>query len=137
MKHEKSCGIIPIKYENDQIFVLLIKQNNGVIGFPKGHVEKGESEEETAIRECFEETNIKTKIVPNFRDSIEYFMKELNAWKTVVFFIGEINDSSFKRQESEISDIFLVKIEESFKMITFEDTRKLLKKAHNFIKNNQ
>ena len=37
--------------------VLLIKQTKGHWGFPKGHVEKNETEIETAIREVKEETN--------------------------------------------------------------------------------
>lgn len=36
MKHEKSCGCIIIEDKK----VLLIKQTNGIWGFPKGHVEK-------------------------------------------------------------------------------------------------
>ena len=56
MKQEKSCGIIPYLLIDNEIHYLLVKQNNGFICFPKGHVEIGESEEETALRECFEET---------------------------------------------------------------------------------
>lgn len=63
MKTEKSCGVIPFIHKDDQLFVLLIKQTNGVNCFPKGHVEANESEEETAIRECIEETNLKPIVV--------------------------------------------------------------------------
>ena len=47
MKHEKSCGCIIIEDKK----VLLIKQTNGIWGFPKGHVEKNETELQTAERE--------------------------------------------------------------------------------------
>ena len=40
-KKEKSCGCIII--ENDK--VLLIQQVKGHWGFPKGHMEKGETEQ--------------------------------------------------------------------------------------------
>ena len=45
-EREKSCGCIITKDNK----VLLIKQTKGHWGFPKGHVEKNETEIETAIR---------------------------------------------------------------------------------------
>jgi len=51
---EKSCGCIIINNGK----VLLVKQTKGHWGFPKGHVEANETEEETAIREVKEELGI-------------------------------------------------------------------------------
>ena len=62
MKKEKSCGIIV--FDNDK--VLVVKHLDGHYGFPKGHVENNETEEETAIREVKEETNCDAKIIPGF-----------------------------------------------------------------------
>ena len=72
MKYEKSCGAIIIKDNR----VLLIKQNIGFYGFPKGHVEDGETEEETAIREVKEETNLDITINKKYRYEIEYMVNE-------------------------------------------------------------
>ena len=58
LKKEKACGCIII--ENGQ--VLLIQQTEGHWGFPKGHVEEGETELETAIREVKEETNLDVEV---------------------------------------------------------------------------
>ena len=58
MKHEKSCGAVIIKNNK----VLVLQQVAGHWGFPKGHVEKGETEVETAIREIKEETNLDVEI---------------------------------------------------------------------------
>ena len=127
MKYEKSCGIIPIYIENNEIKVVLIKQNNGVIGFPKGHAENNETEKETALRECFEETNLEVSIIDGFKEEISYYMSEYDSNKTVVFFIGLIKCFKTKIQESEVSEIFLT---------TFEDTKLLLKKVEVFLKIN-
>ena len=54
MINEKSAGCIII--DNDK--VLLVQQSSGNWGFPKGHLEKGESETEAAIRETKEEIGI-------------------------------------------------------------------------------
>lgn len=136
MKYEKSCGIIPLYIENNEIKVVLIKQNNGVIGFPKGHVENNETEKETALRECFEETNLEVSIIDGFKEEISYYMSEYDSYKTVVFFIGLIKCFKTKVQESEVSEIFLTTLEDAYNQISFEDTKLLLKKAQKFLEKN-
>lgn len=136
MKYEKSCGIIPIYIENNEIKAVLIKQNNGVIGFPKGHVENDETEEETALRECFEETNLEVSIVDGFKEEISYYMSEYDSYKKVVFFIGLVKCFKTKIQESEVSDIFLTTFNDAYKLISFEDTKLLIKKLKYFLETN-
>lgn len=134
MKFEKSCGVIPFCFANDKIKVVLVKQNNGVIGFPKGHVEENESEEETALRECKEEISAVPSLIDGFKEEISYYMPEYDANKAVVFFVGIINDTSFTRQESEISDVFVMDIQSALDVISYDDTKELLKKAFEFLK---
>ena len=80
MKKEKSCGCIIF---NEKGEILLLHQNAGHWGLPKGHVEEGETEEQTAIREVKEETNIDVIINANYRYSMVYSPKE-NVEKEVV-----------------------------------------------------
>ena len=133
MKQEKSCGIIPFYLTNNKLHVLLVKQNNGVIGFPKGHVENNETEIETALRECKEETSLDVFQLNNFRTSISYYIPELDVMKEVVFFIGNIVKYEVKKQESEINDIFLVPINEAYDLISYEDTKEVLRQAIEYI----
>ena len=135
MKHEKSCGIIPFIKGGDKLSVLVIKQNNGVVGFPKGHVEPNETEEETALRECLEETNVKASVVKGYREEITYYMKEYDAMKTVVFFVGLIDSSDMKRQESEISEILVIDVDKAFEILSFKESKDLLTKAVDFLGN--
>ncbi len=124
MKKEKSCGILVF----DEDKVLVVFHNLGHYGFPKGHVEKGETEEETAIREVKEKTNCDAKIIPGFREVITYSPKP-NVMKDVVFFIGEPLTKDLKPQEEETSDVFFLNAKDALKMITHEDERKILEKA--------
>ena len=124
MKKEKSCGILV--FDDDK--VLVVFHNLGHYGFPKGHVEKGETEEETAVREVKEETNCDAKIIPGFREVINYSPKP-NVMKDVVFFIGEPLTKDLKPQEEETSDVFFIKASDALKMITHKDERDLLEKA--------
>ena len=52
--YEKTCGAVMYTGDGDERRYFLIKNNSGHIGFPKGHIEYGESERETALREVFE-----------------------------------------------------------------------------------
>ena len=52
MQHEKSCGALVVRREGDQYFILMIRHKaGGNRSFPKGHVEAGETEYATALRE--------------------------------------------------------------------------------------
>ena len=133
MKKEKSCGVIPYIIENNEIQYLLVKQNNGFTCFPKGHVEINETEEETALRETYEETGLKVEIVEGFKETISYYMPEYDASKDVVLFIGKINDLNYKAQEKEISNIIVAPYEEALKLLEFENWQKVLIKAHKYL----
>ena len=121
MKKEKSCGCIIL----DNNMVLLVKHNAGHWDFPKGHVENNETEEQTAIREVKEETNIYVEIIPGYRYVIQYSPKE-NVIKDVVFFIAKKISNNIKAQESEISIVEWVDIDTAFTQITHTDSKKLL-----------
>lgn len=118
MKHEKSCGCIVIRDEK----VLLVKQNDGHWSFPKGHVEHDETEEQTAIREVKEETNVDVEVFENKRYEIEYKVDE-DIDKTVVFFVAKLLGGELQRQESEIDEIAWMSFEDANDCITYENTK--------------
>lgn len=121
MNREKSCGCIII----DQNKILLVKHNAGHWDFPKGHVENNETEEQTALREVKEETNIDAKIIPGYRYTIEYSPKE-NVLKEVVFFIANKLSNEIKPQESEISEIEWFEIDKAIEQITYTESKNIL-----------
>jgi 8-oxo-dGTP pyrophosphatase MutT (NUDIX family) len=73
---EKSVGAVVFRRDDKKILYLLLAYNPKYWGFPKGHVEKKETEEETLRREIKEETGIKgLKIIPEFRREMRYFYR--------------------------------------------------------------
>lgn len=133
MKKEKSCGNIVFKKENGVLKVLLIHHNLGHYGMPKGHVELGETEEETALREVFEETGISSYIIDGFREMITYSPKE-NVIKDVIYFVGETNDFETTPQISEVSEAFFTETSKAVDLVTHEEEKKVLEKAIEFYK---
>lgn len=133
MKQQKSCGVVPYTIKDNEIFVMLVKQTNDVICFPKGHVEENETEEETAKRECMEETNTEVELVEGFREEEGYYMEEYDAYKTVVYFLGKIVSDNFVKQDSEISDIIFCKASEALNYLQYESQKNILQKAIKYI----
>jgi bis(5'-nucleosidyl)-tetraphosphatase len=136
MKFEKSCGAVVYNTLGSSLEFLIIKHKNGEHwGFPKGHVEQGESEEETAIREVYEETGIKIEITTGFTHRMKYSPK-VGTVKEVVYFIGASKDKDVKCQESEIEDFKWLKLRDAVDSVTHENSRKLLREVYFFILNN-
>ena len=124
LKKEKSCGCIII--EKDK--VLLIQQTKGHWGFPKGHMEVGETEKETAIREVKEETNLDVKIIENKRYTMEY-ITDKGTLKQVVLFIAKKVKGNEKYQESEIKSMKWMTFKDAIETITYDNTRELFNKV--------
>lgn len=130
MNYEKSCGCIIIN-ENNKI--LLIHQLKGHWGLPKGHVEDNETEEQTAIREVKEETNLDVKINTNYRYTMEYSPKE-NVEKQVVFFVAKNITDNIIVQEEEVQGAKWLNIEDAIELITFDNSKELLRKVKKDLK---
>lgn len=59
----KSGGIVIRQRKREQLVLLVYRSAQADWSFPKGHVEPGETTEETAVREIKEECGIETYII--------------------------------------------------------------------------
>ncbi len=132
MTFEKSCGAIIIRNNNNVIETLLIQMWGGHWSYPKGHVEENETEVETALREIKEETNLEVTLDTRFREITTYSPKP-NVLKDVIFFIGYAKNDSVIIQESELQAYRWMKIEDAFDLVTYEEDKKILRKALKFL----
>lgn len=130
MKQEKSCGAI-VMNENKEI--LLVHHNSGHWDFPKGHMEKGETEEQTAIREVKEETNIDILIEKNYRYTTSYSPKD-GVMKEVVYFLAKNIDNNQKPQIEEVSEVKWFEFNEAIEQITFNNSKIILNKLKEDLK---
>lgn len=122
---EKSCGCII--FDGDK--VLVVKQRSCIYGFPKGHVEEGETEIMTAIRETKEEVGLDVYVDPNLRFTINYLVKE-DKLKEVVYFVSFLkNNNDVIIQEEEIDSYMWVDIDEVYDILTFDNLKNLWNEA--------
>jgi len=133
MKQTKACGIIIFKGFPRE-YLLIQKINSGNWGFPKGHVEGEESEHETALREVFEETGLRVKIIDRFRESVAYDESK-KAHKTLVLFLGEPLGTNVAIQKDEILDFAWLKYEDALERLRYNNSKEMLRRAEKFISN--
>lgn len=140
MPIEKSAGAVVFRVGDDKTYYLLLhypgmRHSKSYWDLPKGHLEKGETEEETAKREVKEETGlIDIKIVPGFKEVIKYFFKweEKNVLKFVTFFLIKTKEKEVKISKEHI-DFAWLQFKEALDRLAFKNAKETLKKAENFL----
>jgi len=134
MKKIVSAGGI-VSFHNT---ILMLKKFNGDWVLPKGKAEEGETLEQTALREVFEETGVRAEI-KDYLGKIEYEYK--NSWndnlfakKVVHWFLMEAKSMACTplRNEGFIEARF-VHVDRVFDLIRYEDEKKIVAKAMNHI----
>ena len=133
MNYEKSCGaIVYIRFHGNTEILLIRHIKSGYWSFPKGHVENGETEVETATREIKEETNIDVLIDSGFRETVS-FSPRRDTSKTVVYFVAKALNNDTKPQLEEISEIRWVEIGQAASHLTYDNDKLIVNKSKAFI----
>ena len=115
MKTERSYGAVVYKLADNKILYLIEHMVLGHISLPKGHIEKGETEEECAIREIKEETGLDVILDTSFRETL-------------------INSDKIFPQKEEVNHIEFLPYEEADKILTYQTDRDVLYKADKYLK---
>lgn len=132
MKHEKSCGVIAYSMQDSEPKILIICHRYGNHwAFPKGHVEKDETEEQTAVREVLEETGVSVCIEQGYRETASYSPAK-GVSKIVVFFVGHIIGGALHAQPEEVRSVELLPYDKAYARLTYDTDKLLLTKAKPF-----
>ena len=134
MTHEKSCGAVVFTKTGKDIKYLLVQSLDGIYGFPKGHMESGETEVETTLREVYEETNVNIELIDGFRKKVEYKNPKKNdTIKQVTYLLGEFRNQNVIWKSKELSEAYLVTYAEAMNLLQFENLKYILEEADNYI----
>ena len=135
MQQEKSCGGVVFTRRDDEILYVIIRHRGGHCGFPKGHMETGETEQQTALREIREEVGLNVSLVSGFRAEEQYTLPgRPGAMKQVVYFLAEFADQSPTPQPEEITRVYLLPLKEALRMLPFPEARRILTEADQFLR---
>lgn len=132
--YERSCGAVVFSNNRGEVRFLVIKNKKSLHwGFPKGHVELGESDKETAIREVFEETGIKIEIIKGFSSCMEYKIQG-KIEKTVMMFLASTDDTRTVIQPEEIDDYNWLRFDNAMQTLKFENDKIILRRADKYLR---
>lgn len=140
MPLEKSAGAL-LFHKNKNIEYLLLHYPPGsktakeYWDLPKGHIEKGEKEIDTARREVAEETGIQDiEIIDGVKEHIKYFFKFRGEtiFKIVTFYLAKTKTKDVKISEEHIGYKWLP-YEKALERLTFENAKGILRKAHQYL----
>ena len=129
-----SAGGIVVRYEAGRPSLVLGSRRRDRDGrtwtLPKGTPKRGESTEETALREVGEETGLQVRITGSL-DSIEYWFVQSGTriHKTVHYFLMEPIGGDLSRHDHEFEEVRWVGFDEAASMLTFETERALVARA--------
>jgi len=147
ISHEKSVGAVLFRVVENKPLYLLLHYRSGHWDFPKGHMEKGETEHDTLKREVQEETGITNiAIISGFRELSHYFYKakgeestkrkeegvSVAVSKDVAYFVTKTNEERVAISHEHKGYAWFT-FEETVKRLTYKNGKDLIRKAHEFL----
>ena len=144
---EKSIGAVVFCIKDERPYFLLLQYLGGHWGFIKGHIEKGETDEDTLRREAEEETGLnKLEIFPKFSASEMYYYqakkeearkrRENNRgtriFKKVVYYLARTNQTEINLSHEHRNFAWL-EYDQAIAQVTNVNSKKVLEKAQRFL----
>jgi 8-oxo-dGTP pyrophosphatase MutT (NUDIX family) len=129
-----SAGGIVVRHEGGRPHLVVGSRRRDRDGYtwtlPKGTPNRGETIEETAIREVAEETGLEVRITGPL-DAIEYWFVQSGTriHKTVHYFLMEPTGGDLARHDHEFDQVRWIAFEEAAGILTFETERALVARA--------
>lgn len=131
---ETSAGGLVIDFDRDPISTVIIgrydRRGRMVWSLPKGHIEPGETREETAAREIWEETGITGRVIGELGTIDFTFVADgRRIHKTVHHFILERTGGEVNTDDVEVADVAWVALSDVADRLTYADERRLMEKV--------
>ena len=135
---EISAGGVVIVQRDGHCFVVTIERGNVKdFSLPKGHQNPGESLQDTAIREVYEETGYKAQPI-TYLDSFTYFVQsdkqKTITIRTVHWFFMKATNKSDRKADCEVKRVCLTPVENNFSFLTYDNDRMFIEKVKELLK---
>ncbi len=131
-RQEISAGGVVFRMEDGRPLFLLIRDSYDNWGFPKGHVERDEAPERTAVREVEEETGLHGLLLRDAIETIDWyfrFRKRL-IHKVCHFYLMESEHADTSPQlEEGITECSWLPLDEALERISYANARGVLERA--------
>ncbi len=142
MNKEFSAGAVIFRKEGTDILFLIIYSNrNNIWGFPKGHIEQGETAKKASLREIKEEVGLENlHFIDGFREEVIYEtiskrqpFKGQKIEKYVTYFLCETKNQDIMVDGKEITDYRFLPLNKARQMVKFRNLNIILRRAYDFL----
>ncbi|XP_008693355.1 bis(5'-nucleosyl)-tetraphosphatase [asymmetrical] [Ursus americanus] len=139
----RACGLIIFRrrliptVDKPAIEFLLLQASYGIHHWtpPKGHVDPGENDLETALRETQEEAGItagQLTIIEGFRRELNYVAR--GTPKTVIYWLAEVKDYNVEIRLSQEHQAYRwLGLDEACQLAQFKEMKAVLQEGHQFL----
>lgn len=139
--HETSAGGLVINGldgpREEQVAALIgriDRRGRMLWSLPKGHIEVGETAEQTAIREVAEETGVQGSVLAALGSIDYWFVSEgRRVHKTVHHYLMRFSNGELSDEDVEVAEVAWVPIEELRSRLAYADERRLAQVADDLI----
>ncbi|MET9259214.1 NUDIX hydrolase [Amycolatopsis sp. NPDC004079] len=129
---ETSAGGLVVDPERERAVLIGRLDRHGRLlwSLPKGHIEDGETVEQTAVREVKEETGISARVLHPL-GAIDYWFvaQQRRVHKTVHHFLLEATGGELSDEDVEVTEVAWVPLAELETTLAYADERKLVRGA--------
>ena len=126
---EPTSGGIVFRRKGTNVEILLIQDAKERWTIPKGHIEEGETAQQTARREIGEEAGLKNVEVLGWLGKIHFHYRRVDKlvlMTTQIYLVRALGDTSAIQKEEWMKDIRWFKFHDALDVIEYEDIGKLM-----------
>lgn len=127
---EPTAGGIVFRHgANNQVEILLIQDAKDRWTIPKGHIEEGETAQQTAKREIGEEAGLKNVEVLGWLGKIHFRYRRVDKlvlMTTQIYLVRALGDTDAVQKEDWMNDIRWFTFHDALDVIEYEDIGKLM-----------
>jgi 8-oxo-dGTP pyrophosphatase MutT (NUDIX family) len=131
-EQEVSAGGVVVRGEQVLVIVPTRRDAQGqkVLALPKGHVDPGETPQETAAREVREETGIEAEPIEQLGEIRYFYQREgRRIFKRVSFFLFAYRGGSVEDHDEEVEEARWMPLREAAAALSYEGERTMVARA--------
>jgi len=131
-EQERSAGGVVVR-DGQAIVIVPTRrgaQGQKVLALPKGHVDPGETPDQTALREVREETGVEAELVEKLGD-VRYFYQRggKRIFKRVTFYLLAYLDGSLDDHDDEVEEARWMPLAEAAAALSYDGEREMVERA--------
>jgi len=126
---EATAGGIVYRHGSDGIEILLIQDIKDRWTIPKGHIEEGETAQQTARREIGEEAGLHNLEILGWLGKIHFRYRRVDKlvlMTTQIYLVKALGDTSKIKKEEIMNDIKWFTFHDALEVVEYEDIGKLM-----------